>query len=99
MSLIRRGTFARKTFDVVTKESIIILLKQKKGLTFPDFFVLLFARLKECGAASGGEEMIRLRAYDKIQELQASGYVTRVNDLLLKTEKLKELKKKLELEP
>ena len=40
-------------------------------------FDIIFLNLRERNAASGGEEMLRLRAYEKLQSLVSQGAVTR----------------------
>ncbi len=46
-----------------------------KFFGFNDLFELVYDRLKERNAVSGGEEMLRLRAYEKLQNLVTRGLV------------------------
>lgn len=66
----RKSAFSRRIPDLVTEE-IVAVLKQKKGsaLEFKQLFDCVYDRLKKRNAASGGEEMLRLRAYEKLKQL------------------------------
>lgn len=48
---------------------------EDKFFGFNDLFELVYDRLKERNAVSGGEEMLRLRAYEKLQNLVTRGLV------------------------
>ena len=45
---------------------------------FNDLFERVFANLKVRNAVSGGEEMLRLRAYEKLQNLVTRGLVEKL---------------------
>lgn len=47
----------------------------KTSYEFKPLFELIFANLRARNAASGGEEMLRLRAYEKLQSLVDRGAV------------------------
>ena len=49
----------------------------KSSFEFKPLFELIFANLRVRNAASGGEEMLRLRAYEKLQSLVDSGAVVK----------------------
>lgn len=51
------------------------VLSQKKAFEFKQLFEIVHENLRQRNAASGGEEMLRLRAYEKLQNLVARGAV------------------------
>ena len=53
------------------------MLSSRASFEFKPLFDLLLFNLRERNAASGGEEMLRLRAYEKLQSLVNQGAVTR----------------------
>jgi hypothetical protein len=53
----------------------VTVLSEKKIFGFNDLFERVFANLKLRNAVSGGEEMLRLRAYEKLQNLVTRGLV------------------------
>lgn len=54
------------------------MLSGKASYEFKELFAVVHANLKARNAASGGEEMLRLRAYEKLQTLVSSGMVKKV---------------------
>ncbi|NRB43654.1 MAG: hypothetical protein HRU47_02495 [Verrucomicrobiales bacterium] len=52
-----------------------MLKKNDTALQFNDLFELVYENLKAKNAVSGGEEMLRLRAYEKLQNLVTRGLV------------------------
>ncbi len=54
------------------------MLSKKASFEFKALFLIVYANLKSRNAASGGEEMLRLRAYEKLQNLVEAGIVTKV---------------------
>ena len=70
----RRSAFARRLPDLVTEE-LVAGLSKKISFEFKQLFLIVHERLKERNAASGGEEMLRLRAYEKLQHLVSRGMV------------------------
>jgi hypothetical protein len=68
------GAFSRKGPDVIT-EQLAVVLSAKASFEFKPLFDILQANLKERNAANGGEEMLRLRAYEKLQSLVNRGLV------------------------
>src|SRR6056300_1113653 len=70
----KRTRFSRRLPDHVTDE-LCNVLADKKVYGFNDLFESVFANLKERNAVSGGEEMLRLRAYEKLQNLVTRGLV------------------------
>ena len=51
------------------------MLSNPETYEFNALFGLVYANLKEKNAVSGGEEMLRLRAYEKLQNLVTRGLV------------------------
>lgn len=54
------------------------MLSKKTPFEFKALFPIVHANLKARNAAGGGEEMLRLRAYEKLQDLVQSGVVKKV---------------------
>ena len=59
--------------DHVTDE-LVTVLSDKQTFGFNDLFEVVYENLK-ARAVSGGEEMLRLRAYEKLQNLVTRGLV------------------------
>ena len=68
--------FTRRTPDIMTEE-LCAILSQKASFEFKPLYDLVYANLHARNAASGGDEMLRLRAYDKLQNLVHDGMVTK----------------------
>lgn len=51
------------------------MLSQKTSFEFKALFTIVHENLRARNAASGGEEMLRLRAYEKLQNLVQAGIV------------------------
>jgi predicted transcriptional regulator len=66
--------FSRRGPDKVAEELATVLSK-KATFEFKALFTVVHANLRLRNAASGGEEMLRLRAYEKLQNLVQAGYV------------------------
>ena len=62
--------------DNITEE-LIAVLSSKACFEFKPLFEIILLNLRERNAASGGEEMLRLRAYEKLQGLVSQGAVNR----------------------
>ncbi|MEM8954479.1 MAG: hypothetical protein AAGD22_10045 [Verrucomicrobiota bacterium] len=75
MSTARKTRFSRRVPDHVTDEIVNVLGKSKKMFGFNDLFEKVYDNLKKRNAVSGGEEMLRLRAYEKLQNLVTRGLV------------------------
>jgi len=69
-------TFTRRGPDNITEE-LIAVLSSKASFEFKPLFEIMLLNLRERNAASGGEEMLRLRAYEKLQGLVSQGAVNR----------------------
>src|ERR1041385_2163565 len=69
-------SFTRRAPDHITEE-LIAVLSSKASFEFKPLFDIILLNLRERNAASGGEEMLRLRAYEKLQGLVNQGAVNR----------------------
>lgn len=74
MSTTRRTRFSRRVPDHVTDE-LVAVLSDQQTFGFNDLFEVVYENLKARNAVSGGEEMLRLRAYEKLQNLVTRGLV------------------------
>jgi hypothetical protein len=74
MAMQKKNAFSRRLPDLVTEE-LVTVLSQKKSFEFKQLFEIVHENLRQRNAASGGEEMLRLRAYEKLQNLVARGVV------------------------
>ena len=73
----KRGiSFTRRAPDCITEE-LIAVLSARASFEFKPLFEVVLVNLRERNAASGGEEMLRLRAYEKLQGLVSQGAVKR----------------------
>ncbi len=69
-------SFTRRGPDNITEE-LVAVLSCRASFEFTALFDVILANLRERNAASGGEEMLRLRAYEKLQSLVNQGAVTK----------------------
>jgi hypothetical protein len=69
-------SFTRRAPDNITEE-LVAVLSSKATFEFKPLFDIILLNLRERNAASGGEEMLRLRAYEKLQGLVNQGAVNR----------------------
>jgi hypothetical protein len=67
-------SFSRRAPDNVAHE-VATVLSGKSWFEFKALFDVVHANLKARNAANGGEEMLRLRAYEKLQNLVSAGIV------------------------
>ena len=70
------SAFSRRVPDRVVEE-LATVLTSKTSYEFKTLFERVHENLKARNAASGGEEMLRLRAYEKLQMLVEAGIVER----------------------
>jgi hypothetical protein len=70
----KNNSFSRRFPDVVTTE-LVFVLSQKTSYEFKPLFEVVHDNLRRRNAAHGGEELLRLRAYDKLHNLVDSGAV------------------------
>lgn len=69
-------SFKRRAPDCITEE-LVAVLSSKTCFEFKPLFEIVLTKLRARNAASGGEEMLRLRAYEKLQGLVNQGAVSR----------------------
>jgi len=69
-----KSAFARKRPDAVTEE-LVAVLSLKNSYEFKPLFEVIYANLCARKAAGSSEEMLRLRIYEKLQQLVAQGAV------------------------
>src|SRR6201986_3577866 len=74
MTIHKKTAFSRRLPDLVTEE-LVSVLSSKSYYEFKELFEVVHLNLRSRNAASGGEEMLRLRAYEKLQNLVARGMV------------------------
>jgi len=68
-------SFSRRRLpDLVTQE-LVFVLSRKRTYEFKKLFEVVYDNLRGRNAANGGQEMLRLRAYEKLQNLVFSGAV------------------------
>src|SRR3954462_9934341 len=70
------ASFSRRMPDNVTEE-LVAVLSSRASFEFKPLFDIVLLNLRERNAASGGEEMLRLRVYEKLQGLVGQGAVNR----------------------
>jgi hypothetical protein len=76
MSKRSTASFTRRAPDCITEE-LVAALSSKASFEFKPLFEIILGKLRDRNAASGGEEMLRLRAYEKLQGLVNQGAVSR----------------------
>ena len=74
MPIHKKTAFSRRLPDLVTEE-LAAVLSSRSSYEFKELFEIVHVNLRNRNAASGGEEMLRLRAYEKLQNLVARGMV------------------------
>jgi hypothetical protein len=79
-------SFTRRAPDNLTEE-LVAVLSSKASFEFKPLFEIILVNLRERNAASGGEEMLRLRTYEKLQGLVHQGAVKRTATGITKTYK------------
>jgi hypothetical protein len=85
----KRTRFSRRLPDHVTDE-LVAALSKKRTYEFNDLFETVYENLKLRNAVSGGEEMLRLRAYEKLQNLVSRSMVEKIAKTYRGLEKIKE---------
>jgi hypothetical protein len=74
MAITHGTTFSRRVVDHVTDE-LVTVLSNGEAYEFKALFSKVFEGLKVKKAVSGGEEMLRLRSYEKLLSLARRGLV------------------------
>src|SRR2546427_10153613 len=72
MSKAITASFTRRMPDHVT-EQLVAVLSSGASFEFKPLFDIILLKLRERNAASGGEEKLRLRVYEKLQGLVGEG--------------------------
>jgi hypothetical protein len=65
---------SRRRPDALTEE-LVAVLSRKASFEFKALFDIVHVNLRARSAVSGGEDMLRLRAYEKLQNLVNRGMV------------------------
>jgi hypothetical protein len=68
-------SFSRSRLPDLLTEELVFVLSQKRPYEFKKLFEIVYDNLRGRNAANGGQEMLRLRAYEKLQNLVFSGAV------------------------
>src|SRR5216684_6971768 len=68
--------FTRRAPDNISEE-LVAVLSSKASFEFKPLFDIVLLNLRERNLAGGGEEMLRLRVYEKLQGLVGQGAVNR----------------------
>ena len=84
MAQTHNKKFSRKGPDMVAEE-LASALFDKPASEFTALFTLVHAKLRARNAAGGGEEMLRLRVYEKLQGFVHKGMVTKTITAGVKT--------------
>ncbi len=74
MATASKTRFSRRVTDHVTDE-LVNVLSNSETFEFKVLFMKVYDGLKLKNAVSGGEEMLRLRCYEKLQGLTNRGLV------------------------
>ena len=69
-------SFTRRAPDNISEE-LVAVLSSKASFEFKPLFDIILFNLRERNLAGGGEEMLRLRVYEKLQGLVGQGAVNR----------------------
>ena len=84
MAQTHNKKFSRKGPDMVAEE-LALALFDKPAAEFTALFTLVHAKLRERNGAGGGEEMLRLRVYEKLQWFVSKGMVKKTITAGVKT--------------
>jgi len=71
MAILKKNAFSRRVPDLVTEE-LVAVLSRRASFEFKQLFDIVHENLRARNAASGGEEMLRLRAYEKLHWWRAA---------------------------
>jgi hypothetical protein len=69
-------TFQRRKPDLITEE-LAVVLSQKTSYEFKPLFDIIHENLHARKYSGGGDEMLRLKAYEKLQALVGRGMVNK----------------------
>src|SRR5436190_5139543 len=68
MAILKKNAFSRRVPDLVTEE-LVAVLSRRAPFEFKQLFDIVHENLRARNAPTGGEEMLRPRAYPKFQKL------------------------------
>ncbi len=71
------SAFSRRAPDAITEE-LAAALSKTAAYEFKPLFEIVFAKLRSRNAAGGGEELLRLRVYEKLQNMVYDGSVKKI---------------------
>jgi hypothetical protein len=74
MARLKKNHFSRHLPDLVTEE-LLFILSQKTSYEFKQLFEVVDNKLRSRNAVHVGEELLRLRVYEKLQNLVFRGAV------------------------
>src|SRR5258708_29294480 len=72
------NNFSRRGPDTISEE-LATVLRSRDWFEFKALFDIVHSNLRARNAVNGGEEMLRLRAYDKLQNLVSGGIVEKAS--------------------
>ena len=76
MSQTHSHSFSRKGPDVLS-EVMAVVMCGNPAFEFKALFPMVYTNLRARKLANGGEEMLRLRVYEKLQNFVSKGMVTK----------------------
>jgi hypothetical protein len=80
MAFHKHSAFPRRLPDLVAEELVFVLSK-KTSYEFKQLFEVVHDSLRRRNAVNGGEELLRLRLYEKLQYLVFRGAVKKSGKL------------------
>ena len=72
MAILKKNAFSRRVPDLVTEE-LVAVLSRRASFEFKQLFDIVHENLRARNAASGGEEMLRLRVEKRRGPAAAKG--------------------------
>jgi hypothetical protein len=73
------GGYSRANRPDLVTEELAVVLSGKTSFEFKALFDVVYANLRARKAVGGGEEMLRLRVYEKLQNLVNRGAVEKIS--------------------
>jgi hypothetical protein len=73
------GGFSRRNSPDLVTEELAATLSGNAALEFKDLFEIVYANLRARKSANGGEEILRLRVFEKLQSLVKQGMVEKIS--------------------
>lgn len=75
---MQRNFFTTRRLPDILMEELVTTLLEARTFEFKALFLSVYSSLKTKKTGSGGEEMLRLRTYEKLQNLVREGSATKV---------------------